>query len=53
MTCVFVLTHRKDGHVLGVCLDGRAASRRIKFLMDECAIFTADDVCVDSYEVCT
>ena len=48
---VLVLTHRKDGHVLGVCRDGRAVQERIRYLEDERAIFTADDVCVDSYEV--
>ena len=53
MASVFVLTHRKDGHVLGVCWDGRAVQERIRYLEDERAIFAADDVCVDSYEVLT
>ena len=52
MSRVYVITHRKDGHVLGVCRDEGAVRRRIAFLEGEDVIFAADDTCVDAYEVC-
>lgn len=52
MAKVYIITHRKDGHILGVCRNERAAQRRIAYLLDVCAIFTADDACIDAYEVC-
>ena len=52
MAKVFVITHRKDGYILGVCGSEGAVRGRIAFLEDECAIFTVNDTCVDAYEVC-
>ena len=52
MNRVYVITHRKDGHILGICRNERAVQVRLAFLKDECAIFTVDDTCVDAYKVC-
>ena len=51
MSRVYVITHRKDDHILGICRDERAVQKRLVFLKDECVIFTVDDTCVDPYEV--
>ena len=52
MNRVYVITHRKDNHILGICRNERAVQRRLAFLKDESALYTVDDACVDVYEVC-
>ena len=51
MSHVHVITHRKDGHILGICRNEGAVQRRLAFLEDAQALYTADDACVDIYEV--
>ena len=52
MNRVYVITHRKDNHILGICRNERAVQRRLAFLKDEYALYTVDDACIDVYEVC-